>query len=305
VTAVAASRYAGVERLDTGVQVLGESPVWSARDGCLWWVDLRAPALHAFAPASPQARCWPLPALAGAVVLSAHGGVLVALERGIARFEPRGATLEPLLTVEAPVEGRRHNDSKADRAGRLWTSTMRDFGADASGTLWRVDADRSATRIIDGLRVPNALAVSPDDRVLYCAATRDGRVRAYPFDLSSGHLGAVHVLHEAGTLPGGPDGATVDADGCLWLARYGGGCVARITPAGAVDRVIELPVSQVTSCAFGGDDLGTLYVTSARQRLSAAELAAQPHAGAVFALRPGVRGLPEPMCTLMNQEIEP
>jgi len=141
--------------------------------------------------------------------------------------------------------------------------------------------------------VPNALAWSPDDRTLYFADTTDGRLRAYAFDPDEGTLGAMRVLVERDILPGRPDGAAIDADGCLWSARYEGGCVARITPDGRIDRVIAIPATRVTACTLGGADLRTLYVTTARQKLSQAELAAQPHAGALFALRVSAPGLPE------------
>jgi sugar lactone lactonase YvrE len=129
---------------------------------------------------------------------------------------------------------------------------------------------------------------------MYFADTRDGRIRAYDFDVERGTLGLMRILVEAGLIPGKPDGATVDAEGCVWNARFGGGAVVRITPEGALDRTIPIPASFVTSCAFGGTDLTTLYVTTARQKLTAAELDAQPYAGAVFAVDARVRGLPEP-----------
>ena len=239
-----------------------------------------------------------MPALIGAVVLSAAGGVLVALATGVARFDPTTASLRALVAPEPAAAGNRMNDSKTDRAGRLWSSTMRDFGAAASGALYRIDPPANATRVLDGLIVPNALAWSPDDRTLYFADTRDGRLRAYEFDAASGSLGAMRVLLPAGAVPGNPDGATVDADGGVWNARFGGSRVVRITPGGIVDRVIELPVSQPTSCALGDADLRTLYITTAHQRLDADALRAQPDAGALFAVRVDTPGLPEPECRL-------
>ena len=125
-----------------------------------------------------------------------------------------------------------------------------------------MDADLASQRILDGVAVPNSLAWSPDGRVMYFADTSDGRLRAYQYDAQVGRLGPMRVLADAGTAPGRPDGATVDEAGCLWSARYGGGALARFTPDGRVDRVVSLPVSQVTSCAFGGPRLDTLYVTT-------------------------------------------
>jgi sugar lactone lactonase YvrE len=133
---------------------------------------------------------------------------------------------------------------------------------------------------------------------MYFADTPDGRLRAYAFDPDDGRPGAMRILVDAGVLPGRPDGAAVDAAGCIWSARYEGGAVARVTPEGAIDRVLAIPATRVTACTFGGPDLRTLYVTTARQKLSAAELAAQPLAGAVFALRVDTPGLPEPRFAL-------
>ena len=288
----------GVERILETVHILGESPVWSVREQALYWVDVRAPSLHRWHPGTRAAQAWPMPSLIGAVVLSSRGGVLVALQSGIARFDPGTAALEPLIAPEPASLGNRLNDTKVDRAGRLWTSTMRDFGAAVTGALYRVDEQRFVTRMLDQLRVPNALGWSPDDRTMYFADTRDGRLRAYAFDAATGTLGAMRVLVEAGTVPGNPDGATVDAAGCVWSARYGGGCVVRITPRGEIDRVVALPVTQATSCAFGDADLRTLYVTTAYQKLTDEERRAQPDAGALFALRVDTPGLPEPECSL-------
>jgi sugar lactone lactonase YvrE len=290
-------RFSRVERVLGSAQILGESPVWCGREQALYWVDLRAPALHRWEPTAGRADVWPMPELTGAVVAAQHS-LLLALESGIHRFEPATGERSFLVAPEAKQVGRRMNDTKTDRCGRLWTSTMRDFGADGTGSLYRMDSRLNVERMLTGLRVPNALAWSPDDRMMYFADTSDGRLRGYEFDRESGRVGGMHILVEAGVVPGNPDGATVDADGCIWSARYGGGCVARITPRGGLDRLIELPVSQPTSCAFGDADLRTLYITSARQRLSDAQLRTEPFAGALFAVRLEVGGLPEPECAV-------
>ena len=289
-------KHATVERVLEAVHILGESPVWCAREQALYWVDLRAPALHRLDPATQRTTQWAMPQLIGAVVVSARGGLLVAMESGVYRFDPATGSTNALVAPETPSHGNRMNETKADRRGRLWTSTMRDFGAAVTGSLYRIDADLRVERILSEIRVPNAIAWSPDDRTMYFADTRDERLRAYEFDSASGTLGAMRILVEAGVLPGRPDGATVDAEGCVWSARFGGGCVARITPGGKIDRVLAMPVSQVTSCAFGDGDLRTLYITTARQRLSDEQVQQQPRAGALFAVRLEVCGVPEPEC---------
>ncbi len=170
---------------------------------------------------------------------------------------------------------------------------MRDFGAATTGSLYRV-AQRAAAPMLRDITIPNGPCWSPDDTTFYFADTVDERIRAYAFDVTSGALGAMRTLVERGALPGRPDGATVDAEGFLWSARYGGGGIARIDPRGRVERFLRLPVTQVSSVMFGGADLDVLYVTTSRQRMSEEALAREPLAGALLALDPGVRGLPEP-----------
>lgn len=275
---------------------LGESPFWSVGERALWLVDLRAPAVLRFDVETQALSRFPMDALCGAVLPGMHGGLLVALATGVFRFDPVQRTTSPLVAPEPAWVGNRLNETKADRRGRLWTSTMRDFGAAVAGSLYRVTSPTTVLPMITGVCVPNSLAWSPDDRTMYFADTRERRIRAYAFDPDHGELGAMRVLVDAEVLPGGPDGAAVDADGCLWSARYGGGCVARITPAGRVDRIVHVPVSNVTSCAFGDADLRTLYITTARQRMTPDRLQREPDAGALFAVRVPVPGLPEPEC---------
>jgi sugar lactone lactonase YvrE len=285
------------ERIGTSVDVVGESPVWCGESERLWWIDIRAPALRRLDPSTGAVESFAMPDLCGAVMLTKDRRVLVSLRTGVFVFDPRGSTLAPLVAPEPSSLDNRLNESKCDRQGRLWVSTMRDFGLATTGALYRIDARLACTRMLDAITVPNAIAWSPDDRTMYFADTRDGRLRAYDFDAVSGTLGAMRVLNEQG-IAGRPDGAAVDAEGGVWSARYGGGVVARILPDGRIDRVVALPASQVTSCAFGGAGLRTLFVTTARQKLAPEALAAQPQAGGLFAVDAGVAGLPEPRFTL-------
>jgi sugar lactone lactonase YvrE len=282
-----------VERAVDGLDILGESAVWCSRDAVLYWVDVRAPALHRFDPQTGDVTHWTLPDLCGAVVLSRQESLLLAMRSGVFSFDPRAKTLKHLVSPEPESLGNRLNDSKCDRRGRLWTGSMRDYGVARTGSLYCIAPDLTCTHMLSEITVPNALAWSPDDRTLYFADTADGRIRAYDFDVDEGRLGEMRVLVDSDVLPGKPDGATIDADGCLWNARYGGGCVVRITPQGQIDRLIDVPASRVTSCAFGGWDLRTLFITTARQMLTPDELAVQPLAGSLFAVPLDVCGLPE------------
>ncbi|HEY1328183.1 MAG TPA: SMP-30/gluconolactonase/LRE family protein [Casimicrobiaceae bacterium] len=290
----AATPASAVERVTDGTDTLGESPIWCAREQLLYWVDIRAPALRARDVRTGALHTWPLPDLCGAVVLTHEQDLVLAMRTGLFRFDPRTASLSRLVQPEPESFGNRLNETKCDRRGRIWCGTMRDYGAATTGSLYRISSDLHCERMVRDITVPNALCWSPDDTTMYFTDTRDGRIRAYAFDADTGSLGAMRVLAERDAAAGRPDGAIVDADGCLWNARYEGGCVLRITPDGRVDRIVSVPASRVTACALGGPDLRTLYITTARQMLTEAQLAEQPHAGAVFALRVPTPGLAEP-----------
>ena len=272
---------------------LGESPFWDDAAQALWWVDIRAPAIHRWSPASGAREQWTMPALVGSIVPRAAGGLLVGLQTGFHFFAPATGELALVVQPEPGLPKNRPNDARCDRAGRYWCGTMEDYGANERGTLYRMDADRTLHAIDGPFFVPNSLAFSADGAGMHFADTRRGDIVSYAYDGATGRRGAGRVLLAADAAPGRPDGSCIDADGCLWNARYGGGAVVRITPDGRIDRIVELPASQPTSCAFGGTRLDELYVTTAAQRLDAEQLASQPAAGCVLVLRPGVTGIPE------------
>jgi sugar lactone lactonase YvrE len=272
---------------------LGEGPIWDRRDNRLYWVDIRAPALLSFDPASGKTVQWPMPAVISCAVPRAAGGFLLALQTGLHGFDPETGVLSPILDPEPDRPENRLNDGKCDRQGRFWVGTMRDGSLTPDGALYRIGADRHCTRVLTGIHVPNSIAWSPDGGTFYFADTRIDTIWAFACGPATGSLGSQRIFAGPGSAPGRPDGATVDESGCLWSARYGGSAVVRFTPEGRVDRVVPLPVSQVTSCAFGGPRLDTLFVTTAAMHLSTAQLAAEPLAGSLFAIDAAVRGLPE------------
>lgn len=275
--------------------VLGESPSWLAREQCLYWIDLRAPALRRLDPASGAVESWAMPDLIGAVGGRRSGGLVVAVRHALLGFDPRDGEFAAIANVEDGPPENRLNDAKCDPAGRILCGSMWDFGLRTTGGLYRVDTTGAVTQLRSGVTVANAIAFAPDGRTLYFTDTRLGAIEQADYHPATGEIGPWRLFAAADAAPGRPDGATVDADGYLWNARYQGGCLARFAPDGRLDRLIELPVSQPTSCAFGGPDLRTLYVTTARQKLSAEALAAEPLAGALLALDVGVAGLVEPL----------
>jgi sugar lactone lactonase YvrE len=288
----------GVECVVRDNFLLGEGPLWNARDESIWWVDILGPAIHRLTPATGARATWTMPASIGSFVFRPGGDLVVGLRSGFQIFDPQRykegtGALTMIAAPEADKPKNRPNDGKCDRDGRYWCGTMIDGGMEPTGSLYRIDRDRSCRKFLDGIKVPNSIAFAPDGKTMYFADTREGSIRAYAYDRAAGTLGAMRVLAAPGHAPGSPDGSTIDADGCLWSARYGGGMVVRIAPDGRVDRAIRLPVTQITAAAFGGPKLDTLYITTAAQRLAPEELARQPLAGALFAVRPGVSGLPE------------
>jgi len=280
-----------VELAARGADRLGECPLWDERESMLWWVDSRWPALKRFDPATGAVMMQVLPEVVGSIAFRDQGGLLAATKSGLHVLDGSGGALEPRANPEAHLPENRFNDGRCDRAGRFWAGTMCDARRDPTGSLYRFDADFACVKLRNAIIIPNGLAFSPDNRTMYFADTNRHTIWAWDYDLASG--AATHERVFADTGAGRPDGSCVDADGGLWNAQYGGGRLVRYAPTGKVDRVVEVPVANPTCCAFGGDDLGTLYVTTATQRLSPDDLAQQPLAGSLLALRPGVKGLPE------------
>ena len=273
---------------------LGEVPVWDVQEQALYWVDIEGRRLHRRDHASGAVTHWDFPERIGSFALRQAGGLVCAFESGFAFFEPASGAIEWIARPEAMIRRNRMNDGKCDRAGRFWAGSMDDRLREHTGSLFRLDPDRSVHRMDGAIGVSNSLAWSPDDRIFYFADTMDGTIYAYDFDRATGAIANKRVFATTQDQPGSPDGSTIDAEGCLWNAQWDGWRLVRYAPDGRVDRVVELPVQKPTSCMFGGPDLATLYVTSAIWDLSGAALAAQPWAGGVLAVAAGVRGLPEP-----------
>lgn len=275
--------------------VLGEGPWWDASSATLLWVDIEGRRLHRHDPASGATETTTLPSMTSAVVARAIGGLAFAMEDGIRVTEPGTAGTDD-ARLFAPLEdgdsSMRMNDACCDRAGRLWVGSIAKDTRPGAGSLYRVDPAGTVTRVLRDLSISNGIDWSPDDRLMYFIDSVTRRVDVLDFDLETGRVSGWRPLVQLPEDAGLPDGMTVDAEGCLWLATWDGWSVRRYRPSGALDRIVRLPVARVTSCAFGGPDLGDLYVTSASTGLSEAELLEQPLAGALFVVRPGVRGIP-------------
>jgi L-arabinonolactonase len=269
-----------------------ECPMWSVREGALYWLDGRRDAIYRLEPRSGARASWATPSKVNALGLRSDG-LIVAMKSGIALLDTAAGLFSPVVDPEPERPNTRMNDGKVDRAGRFWFSTMHDEAAEPVGRLYRLSPDYALAQIDDGFTIPNGFAWSPDNRTMYVSETKLCTIYAYAFDLDSGEARDRRTFVER-TAKGAPDGATTDAQGYVWSACVGGFALARYAPDGSVDRILELPVQRPTSVIFGDDDLRTLYVTTAARGLSPEQLEAQPLAGAILSLRVDVPGLPEP-----------
>jgi sugar lactone lactonase YvrE len=276
---------------------LGEGPLWDADRGLLWWVDILAGAVHAFDPATGHDEAIEIGQAVGAVALRQGGDLLVLGQDAILALNPQTRSLRPVMAFDRENPPRRTNDGKPDPAGRLWLGRMTFDHAAGMGSLRRLGPDLALEAVLTGLTIPNGLAWSPDGKTMYFTDSISREVTAYDFDAEAGEISAGRSFLRIGPAVGLPDaavadGLTVDAEGHVWVAVWNGGCVIRVSPAGAITARFDLPVTQVSSATFGGPDLSELYVTSAREDFTEADAAREPIAGGLFRLRPGVRGLP-------------
>jgi sugar lactone lactonase YvrE len=273
---------------------IGENPVWSIEERVLYWLDTTQRAIHRFDPQSGVNQTWRMPDLVCSFALREDRGLIVALGAGVYLVDLETMSLDAIAGEVTDKTQTRLNDGRCDRAGRFWVGGMDLEKHRRIASLYRVDPDHSIHKVVDELIVSNGLAWSPDSRTMYHSDSRQNVIWAYNYDLKTGIPSNRRVFATTNPEEGLPDGAAVDAEGFYWSAGVRGGRVTRYAPDGSVDTVIKLPISLPSMCAFGGDNLDILYVTSAREFLSESKLSEEPLAGGVFAIDVGVRGLPEP-----------
>ncbi len=271
--------------------VLGEGPVWVSRENALYWVDIEGGKIFRLGGRGDVEQ-WETPFRVGSLAPRASGGFIAGTEHGIAEVDLESGRFEILHEPEAHLPDNRFNDGKVDRQGRFWAGTMDDNQREATGTLYRIEPDLGCSAIDEDYKITNGPAFSPSGELMY--HNDSARQVTYVFDLDhQGNPGNRRVFASYGEGDGYPDGLTVDSEGCLWIAFWGGWCVRRYSPDAECLRKIELPVEQPSSCAFGGPDLDRLYITSASIGLDQAALERQPQAGGLFVASPEVRGIPE------------
>lgn len=302
-----------VERLDAaGRAAVGECPVWHEEQQALYWVDIPARRIVRLHVASARRSEWALPEQVACIAFDRAGTVLAGLESGLfaATLDEAaqhrdggphdnasasgGALARRLAAPAFTAGGMRFNDGRCDRQGRFWAGTMvQDMSlASPAGALYRFDEKGVLSApVVEGLITQNGLAWSPDGRTMYLSDSHPQRrlIWAFDFDTGTGTPHGRRVFADLHRYTGRPDGAAVDADGCYWTCANDAGRLLRFTPQGRLDREVSVPASKPSMCAFGGDGLDTLFVTSIRPSANAGD-----DDGYVFALRPGVKGLPEP-----------
>jgi sugar lactone lactonase YvrE len=276
---------------------LGECPLWSPTEARLYWEDIDGRAIHRFDPSTGVDEVRAAPGRPGSLALTATPGrLLVAVEGRLSFLDWATGEWEDWIDLEPEGRGNRMNDGRCDPAGRFWVGTMFDptSAEQATGSLYRIDADGRSTVTRTGIGVPNGLAFAPDGRTMYWADTHRDTVWAYDYDVDTGEARDERVFLDFSGLPGRPDGACIDEDGCYWIACVYGSAVLRVTPRGDVDRQFAVPTLKPTMPAFGGPSLSTLFITSIGGGGSHAVDPAQPAAGDLFAIETGYRGIPEP-----------
>ena len=271
---------------------VGEGSLWDPEEKVLYWVDILSHQLYIYNPASGVNRTIETCQSVGTVVKRASGGLMLALHNGFASLDLETEKITPIADPEREIPGNRFNDGKCDPAGRFWAGTMEFNGAPDQGALYCLDADHSVSLKVEPVSISNGIVWTADSETMYYIDTGANNVRAFDYDADTGAISGerVAVTNEG---EGHFDGMSIDEEGMLWVAVFGGWGVRRFDPGnGALLRDVRLPMSNVTSCAFGGDQLDELYVTSAVHGMDEAAFREQPLAGSLVRIDPGVCGVP-------------
>lgn len=271
---------------------LGEVPIWDATENLLYWIDIYNYRVHQFNPATGKDKFFDVGDVVGAIAKAGDNRCILALRHQLAFLDTKTGEVTPIIEIEAEagLPNNRFNDGKCDSQGRFWFGSKSSKQAQAS--LYRYDSDGSLHTMEKGLTISNGLGWSPDQKTFYLTDSPQQIIYAYDFDLDTGNISnqrtVVNLNHESFY----PDGLTIDSEGCIWSAMWDGGCVIRFSPTGEEISRLQIPVPLVTSCNFGGEDLRTLYITTASVGLQQEEIDKIYYSGDLFALNTEVTGLP-------------
>lgn len=276
---------------------LGECPLWDTEQQLFYWVDITEKILHRYNPDDQEIKKWDVPCEFSAIALRGDGKSIIAGTRdGFGLFDLESGSFDLFATPEKEFPENRMNDGKCDAKGRFWCGSIHEV-SDPSlrkpiASLYRVDVDKSVTKIRGGIKTSNGFSWSADGATMYFTDTPTLDILAFDYDQETGAISNERVFATVPPNDGRPGGATVDVDGCLWSAHFAGSKVTKYSPDGDVLETIELPVANVTSCTFGGPDMTTLYITTAAEDLTKEEMLEQPLAGGIFTYETNTKGLP-------------
>ena len=270
---------------------LGEGPVWVERDRALWFVDIKKQQIHRYDPASGARRSWDAPEQVGFILPAERGGFVAGLQSGLYHFDDNSGAFDLIVKVDEDLPANRLNDGTVDPKGRIWFGTMDNQERDRSGAFYCFANGKLTRTAIGNIAITNGPAVSPDGRILYVVDTLRGTIDAVDID-DDGTLGERRSYVRIDPSEGHPDGPTIDAEGCVWISLYAGWEARLYSPTGELIERVRFPVANITKIAFGGDDLRTVYATTARQLLSRENIARQPEIGDLFEFTAEVPGVP-------------
>lgn len=277
---------------------VGEGAVWDDRENVLWWVDIPAGLIHQYNPDTGTNKTIDYGEPVGCLAVREQGGLVLATKSGFWLFDPKTNTRQLVHDPEPHLKDNRFNDGVTDQQGRFWAGTMKDGGTpEALGRFYRLDPDHKVTQWTDKIYTTNGLAFSPDGGTLYYSDSNPSvrTIWSCDYDTATGTPGAATVFFDTNTVAGRPDGGTVDADGCYWMAGVSGWQLYRLNPQGEVILTIDMPVEKPTKPMFGGRDLDVLFVTSIGVGLATDSEQRQPQAGGLFAITGlGIKGIPQP-----------
>jgi len=284
-------------QLDVVVQhtcALGEGPVWDAKRNVICWIDILRGEIHEYSPEQKTHRTIHVHQMIGSIALCTNGNFIAALQNGFGFIDRTSGEVRIFSDPEENLPNNRFNDGKCDPEGRFWAGTMPLSENEPAGSVYVAGKDLSITKKIEGVTISNGMAWSRDEQIFYYIDTPTLEVVAYDYEKSTGHISNKRIVIKIPKEDGFPDGMTIDNDGMLWIGHWGGWQVARWDPdKGEKLHHIPLPVANVSSCTFGGDDLEDLYITTAKKGLTEDQLQKQPLAGSLFVVRNcGFKGMP-------------
>jgi D-xylonolactonase len=275
--------------------ILGEGPLWVAKENAVYWVDIVSKRVHRYGVADDARRTWAFETVVTSLAERRQGGLVGTVRDGFAFIDLEAGTFEPIAMPEADMPENRFNDGKVDENGRYWAGSMDDGEKLATGSLYRLDGDLVLHKMDTNYSITNGPTFSVDGKTLYHTDTAKRTIFAFDFNedgaISNKRVFVKLVAEEEGY----PDGMTVDSENCIWLAHFAGSRITRYSPEGEVMQVITMPVPNITSCIFAGPAFDTLYITTARHLLNEEDTRKYPLSGSLFSCKPGVTGLPTPL----------